>query len=125
MLRESIIAKILREFECPIPHGTKSQHFDDIEFTVNAEDEYCSLQMPQYKRTIKLIRDIWENGLKNGIGKPEYIDAYKGEKDDETLIDFYSRRITEGTRLCYKLVQGENDERLLLITRCNLHYNDH
>ena len=57
-----------------------------------------------------LIADIHRNGLMSGIGKPEKLLGQSGE---------YSRRITTGHRLVYRL-----DEDRLKILSCRGHYQE-
>ena len=61
------------------------------------------------KKVNELIRDI-ERGSYDGLGKPE---ALIGD-----LSGYWSRRITQGHRLIYKVVGNE-----IWIARCKDHYN--
>lgn len=62
-----------------------------------------------FKKINELIKDIEENGVLNGIGKPEALKHRKG----------YSRRIDEKNRLIYEIINGQ-----LYILNCKGHYED-
>ena len=82
---------------------------------MEADKEYQSWRKSNKKMLIKindLIADIKENGMLNGIGKPEQLKYF----DEPT----FSRHITQGDRLVYR-PYNESD---LLILSCKGHYND-
>ena len=118
MFLNAIVAKKLRDFVPPVTKDTPSTHFKHLRFTQTAIDEYCSISQSDYEKVVRLIRDTWENGLMVGIGKPEHIDKYEG------FVDFFSRRITKGDRLRYRLVHNEIGESVLLIEGCKWHYKN-
>jgi toxin YoeB len=60
----------------------------------------------------QLIEDI-RRSLFQGLGKPEPL---KGP-----LVGWWSRRITEGHRLVYR-VRGKADEQVVEIAQCRYHY---
>ena len=62
-----------------------------------------------FKKINELIKDIEENGVLNGIGKPEALKHRKG----------YSRRIDEKNRLIYEIINEQ-----LYILNCKGHYED-
>ncbi|MEY8413667.1 Txe/YoeB family addiction module toxin [Lachnospiraceae bacterium 62-26] len=80
----------------------------------DAWEDYLYWQT-QDKKTLKrinqLIRDIEQNGCKQGIGKPEPL---SGDLQGE-----YSRRINEKDRLVYHMEDGQ-----LYISHCRGHYGD-
>jgi toxin YoeB len=84
-------------------------------FTAKADSEYNYWQKSDkksFKKINDLIDDIEENGILDGIGKPEQLKHFKEPT--------FSRRINHGDRLIYR-PYGEND---LLILSCRGHYDD-
>lgn len=65
-----------------------------------------------FKRINELLRDIKNNGVLNGKGKPERLKYYKKRA-------VYSRRITEEHRLVYDVKDGR-----VRILSCEGHYKD-
>ena len=61
----------------------------------------------------ELIKDILENGLNKGLGKPEMLKHYKNPTR-------FSREISKADRLIY-FTNGEH----LFILSCKGHYDDH
>jgi toxin YoeB len=63
------------------------------------------------------INELIKHGLRNpfgGIGKPEPLRG--------NLKGWWSRRITQGHRLVYR-VRGTGDEQVLEIAACRFHYD--
>ena len=82
-------------------------------FSPQALAEYIDWQQEDrktLKRINKLISSIHKDGPLSGIGKPERLKH----------IDAYSRRIDDANRLVYRVDQNKD----LLITSCNGHYDD-
>lgn len=86
----------------------------NIDFTQTGWADYLYWQS-QDKKTLKrinqLIQDISRNGYE-GIGKPEPL---RGD-----LSGWWSRRIDDGNRLVYRLLDGG----IMEISQCRGHYSD-
>ena len=86
---------------------------NNIMFTERAWEEYCYWQN-QDRKTLKRINQLLIDIKRNefaGIGKPEPL------KND--LSGFWSRRIDEGNRIVYRIVNEQIE-----IVQCKGHYND-
>lgn len=85
-----------------------------IDFTETGWREYLYWQR-QDRKTLKrinnLIQDIERNGSFDGIGKPEPLQY--------DLSGLWSRRIDDGNRLIYRIV-----EERIEILQCRGHYSD-
>lgn len=84
-------------------------------FTKTANKQYQDWRTSdkkKIKRINELINDIEENGVLNGIGKPEQLKHFD--------VPTYSRRIDDKNRLVYR--QRENND--LVILACKGHYDD-
>ena len=85
-------------------------------WTADAWDDYTYWQRvdrTKSEKTKALIKDITENDLFKGLGKPEPL------KHD--LSGFWSRRITGDHRLVYR-VTGAPGMQQLEIVQCRFHY---
>ena len=86
---------------------------NNIMFTERAWEEYCYWQN-QDRKTLKRINQLLIDIKRNefaGLGKPEPL------KND--LSGFWSRRIDEGNRIVYRIVNEQIE-----IVQCKGHYND-
>jgi toxin YoeB len=87
-----------------------------VYWTADAWDDYTYWQRVDRTKAEKikaLIKDITENDLFKGLGKPEPL------KHD--LSGFWSRRITGDHRLIYR-VTGAPGMQQLEIVQCRFHY---
>ena len=78
-----------------------------------AWEEYIDWQSEDrktLKRINNLLKDIDRNPF-DGIGKPELLSG--------NLQGYWSRRIDDGNRIVYKVVDGQ-----LVIIQCGSHYDD-
>ena len=85
-------------------------------FAESALKEYTAWEKSSPKTITKidsLIISILENGLTEGLGKPEKLKHYKNPVR-------FSREINKGNRLVYF-----SDGRALFILSCKGHYDDH
>lgn len=85
----------------------------DVRFTKIANKDYLDWKKSDkkvFKKINDLIESIINDGLLQGIGKPEKL----------KYCDDYSRKITKGDRLVYSPTNDGN----LLIVSCKGHYED-
>lgn len=86
-----------------------------IAWEPDAWKEYLDWQQNDAKilaRINELIRDTLRHPF-NGLGKPEPLKNH--------LRGYWSRRITQEHRLVYR-VEGEAEDRMIIILQCRFHY---
>lgn len=86
----------------------------DVKFNPEALEDFLWIKANRpamHKKILRLLSEISEMGLMNGTGKPKML---HGE-----LSGWYSRRISKGNRLVYRIHRNK-----LEILSCKGHYDE-